>query len=180
LGFLFTYALVALPVFRWFERDAGRSFIAWLGRLVEVRGGILLFIIPLALSRVVVQPFFPEEHGWLDFVFSFLFFILGYIIYSDDRFLSAIRRDRWLLVAGGLLSQVVGFGLYAAAGDVYLEWAEAFIMPWSIITIFLFALSGWCWALCVLYLAMRHLNFSSSRRSLGLPTCSSSGTQAFP
>jgi glucan biosynthesis protein C len=170
LAFLFAYSLLALPVFRWFERDAGQSSIAWLGRLVEKRGGILLFIIPLALSRVLVQPFFPEEHGWLDFVYSFLFFILGYIIYSDDRFLTAVRRDRWLLVAGGMLSLVAFGGLSAAFGDQAFEWSVTFVVPWSIILIFLFALSSWCWALCVLYLAMTYLNFSNKELVYGNET----------
>jgi glucan biosynthesis protein C len=163
LAFLFAYSLLALPIFRWFERDAGQSFIYWLGRLVEKRGGILLFLIPLALSRILVQPFAPEEHGWLDFVFSFLFFVLGYILYADDRFLSAVRRDRWLLVAGGVLNLVAFGGLFAALGDTALEWVqtETFVWPASIIGILLFTLSSWCWALCVLYLAMKHLNFSN-------------------
>jgi peptidoglycan/LPS O-acetylase OafA/YrhL len=158
LAFLFTYSLLALPLFRWFERDVGQSSIAWLGRLAEKRGGVLVFIVPLALCRVLVQPYYPEEHGWLDFVFSFLFFIFGYILYADDRFQSAIRRDRWLLFAGGVLSLVVGFGLYAAFGETYLKWADTFVVPGSIIIILLFALSGWCWSLCVLYLAMSYLN----------------------
>jgi len=161
LAFLFAYSLLALPVFRWFERDAGQSFIAWLGRLAEKRGGILLFIIPLALARVLVQPFFAEEHGWLDFVYSFLFFLLGYIIYADDRLLTAVRRDRWLLFAGGILSLVAFGPLFAAFGDQFLEWGQTFVLPWSIILIFLFALSSWCWALCVLYLAMKYLNFTN-------------------
>jgi glucan biosynthesis protein C len=163
LAFLFAYSLLALPVFNWFKGDAGQSFISWLGRLVEKRGGILLFLIPLALARVLVQPFAPEEHGWLDFVYSFLFFILGYILYSDDRFVSAVRRDRWLLVAGGLLNLVAFGGLFAAFGDTALAWVqtETFVFPGSIIGIFLFTLSSWCWALCVLYLAMKHLDFTN-------------------
>jgi peptidoglycan/LPS O-acetylase OafA/YrhL len=161
LAFLFLYSLLALPIFNWFKRDAGRAFIAWLGRMVEMRGGILLFVIPLALARLLVQPFFPEDHGWLDFVFSFLFFVLGYIIYADSRFVYAIRRDRWLLLGGGVLTLVIYGGLQAAFGDQVFEWTVSFVVPWSIILIFLFALSAWCWALCVLYLAMTHLNFSS-------------------
>jgi glucan biosynthesis protein C len=161
LAFLFAYSLLALPVFRWFARGAGQSFISWLAHLVEKRGGILFFILPLALARVLVQPFFAEEHGWLDFVYSFVFFILGYILYADDRFVSAIRRDRWLLLAGGVLSLVAFGPLYAAFGDQFLEWGQSFVVPWSIILIFLFALSSWCWALCVLYLAMTHLDFSN-------------------
>jgi peptidoglycan/LPS O-acetylase OafA/YrhL len=162
LAFLFAFSLLALPIFRWFQRDAGQSFICWLGRLVEVRGGILLFIIPLALSRVLVQPFSPpEEHGWLDFVYFFLFFVLGYILYSDDRFLSAVRRDRWLLFAGGILGLAGFFALFAVYGDIALEWGMTFVVPWSIVLILAFTSMSWGWALDILYLAMRYLNFTN-------------------
>jgi len=162
LGFLFAYSLLALPVFHWFKGDAGGTFISWLGRLVEVRGGILIFVLPLALARVLVQPFFAvEERGWLDFVYFFLFFILGYIIYSDKRFLSAVRRDRWLLFGGGIVGLVAFFGLFAVYGDIALEWGMRFVVPWSIILIFAFTLMSWGWAISVLYLAMTRLNFSN-------------------
>jgi peptidoglycan/LPS O-acetylase OafA/YrhL len=170
LAFLFAYSLLALPIFRWFQRDAGQSFISWLGRLVEVRGGILLFILPLALARILVQPFFPEEHGWLDFVYSFLFFVLGYILYADDRFVTAIRRDRWLFLAGGILSLVAFGPLFAVFGDQFFEWSQTFVLPWSIISILLFALSSWCWTLCILYLAMKYLNFSNKWLEYGNST----------
>jgi glucan biosynthesis protein C len=162
LGFLFAFSLLALPFFNWFKRDAGGSFISWLGRLVEKRGGILLFILPLALARVLVQPFFAvEERGWLDFTYFFLFFILGYIIYSDERFLSAVRKDRWLLFAGGIAGLAAFFGLFAVYGDIALEWGLTFVVPWSIILIFAFTLMSWGWALSALYLAMKYLNFSN-------------------
>ncbi|MFC2046033.1 acyltransferase family protein [Chloroflexota bacterium] len=159
LAFLFAYSLLALPIFRWLQRDAGQSIIAWLGRLVEKRGGLFLFILPLALARVLVQAF-PEGRGWLNFTYYFFFFILGYIIYSDDRFLTAVRRDRWLLFAGGVMGLVAYGGLSAVFGDQAFEWALAFVVPWSIILIFVFVLMSWGWALNVLYLAMAYLNFS--------------------
>jgi glucan biosynthesis protein C len=162
LAFLFAFSLLALPVFRWFQRDAGQSFIAWLGRLVEVRGGSLLFILPLALSRVLVQPYSrPYAHGWLDFIYFFLFFILGYILYSDDRFPRAVRRDRWLLFGGGIMGLVAYFGLSAVYGDIVFEWAQIFVVPWSIILIFAFTFMSWGWALYALSLAMTYLNFSN-------------------
>jgi peptidoglycan/LPS O-acetylase OafA/YrhL len=162
LGFLFVYSLLALPAFRWFNRDMGMNFISWLSRLVQVRGGILLFVLPLALARILVQPFYPvEERGWLDFIYFFLFFILGYIIYSDDRFQSAVRRDRWLLFAGGIAGLVIFFGLFAVYGDVVLEWGLRFVVPWSIILICAFVLMSWGWALDVLYLGMKYLNFTN-------------------
>jgi hypothetical protein len=166
LAFLFLHSLLALPVFRWFEGDAGQATIAWLGRLVEKRGGILLFVIPLGLSRVLVQPFSPPEvHGWLDFVYFFLFFLVGYVIYSDDRFLSAVRRDRWLLFGGGMLALIAWGGMSAAFGDQAFEWAVTFVAPWSIVLIFVFTLMSWGWALSALCLAMARLN--STNKLLG-------------
>jgi len=169
LGFLFSFSLLALPVFRWFKRNAGGSFISWLGRLVEKRGGIILFVIPLALARVLIQPFVPvDEHGWLDFVYFFLFFVLGHVIYSDDRFLSVIRRDRWLLFASGIAGMVAYFTLSAVYGeDVVISWGMTFVFPGSIIANLLFTLISWGWALFVLYLAMKYLDFSNKWLAYG-------------
>ncbi|MFC2023658.1 acyltransferase family protein [Chloroflexota bacterium] len=162
LGFLFLASLLALPVFRWFQGDAGKSLIAWLARLVDRRGGMLLFILPLMLARVLIQPFDrPQAHGWLDFVFYSLFFISGYIIYSDDRFQSAIRKDGWLMFGSGMVGLALYFGIAAAYGDQAFEWAATFVMPWSIFLILSFTLMAWGWALAVLSLAMRYLGFSN-------------------
>ena len=169
LGFLFAYSLLALPIFRWFKRDAGQSLIVWLGRVVEKRGGILLFVLPLALGRILIQPFdpHPNGHGWLDFVYTFLFFISGYIIYADDRFLPAIRRDRWLLFGSGVVGLAIYLGLFAAHGEIVLTWSGSFVMPWSIILIFSYTLMGWGWALSVLNLARTRLNFSNNLLEYG-------------
>jgi peptidoglycan/LPS O-acetylase OafA/YrhL len=171
LGFLFGFSLLGLPLFRWLESDAGQSLVSWLGRLAEKRGGLLVFVVPLAVARVVVQPFVPiEEHGWLDFVYFFLFFIYGYVIYSDDRFLSAVRRDRWLLFAGGVAGLVVYFAITVIYGDVVIEWFEGLVMPWTVILILTFALMSWGWALDALYLVTKHLNRSNRWLAYGNDT----------
>jgi len=173
LGFLFAFSLLALPIFRWLKRDAGELFISWLGRLIEIRGGIILFVIPLALARILVQPFdhHPLGRSWLDFVYFFLFFILGYIFYSDDRFVVAIRRDRWLLFASGIGGILAYFGLVAVYGeDVVLNWGASFVVPGSLMVNFAFTLMSWGWALDVLYLAMKYLNFSNKNLEYGNET----------
>lgn len=170
LAFLFLFSVLAVPIFNWFKGESGRSFIAWLGRLVDARGGVLLFVIPLTLLRVGIQPLFPEEHGWLDFVYSFAFFVMGYVIYSDERFLPAIRRDRWLLLICGLLGMAGGGAMGAIAGDELFEWTETFTMPWSIIVMLTFALTAWGWGLFVLDLARAHLNSPSRLLTYGSET----------
>jgi glucan biosynthesis protein C len=158
LAFLFLFSVMAVPIFMWFQKTGGRSFRSWMGRLVEVRGGILLFVIPLTLLRIAIQPFAPEEHNWLDFAYSFVFFVMGYVIYSDDRFLSAIHRDRWLLFACGMAGMIGGGAMGAIAGDELFEWTETFTMPWSPIVQLTFALTAWGWALFVLDLARTRWN----------------------
>jgi glucan biosynthesis protein C len=159
LAFLFLYSLLALPVFRWFEGETGRAFIAWLARLVEKPGGMLLFVLPLGLLRIPLQSFSrPYAHGWLDFVYFFLFFILGYVFYCDDRFVAAVRRDRWFLCAGALVGLGSYFGLVAVLGDIAFEWAQTLASPWSVALIFALTLISWGWALNVLYLAVKYLN----------------------
>jgi glucan biosynthesis protein C len=171
LAFLFLFSLGGLPIFRWFEREAGRSFISWLACLMEKRGGMLLFVLPLGLLRVPLQSFSrPYAHGWLDFVYFLLFFILGYIFYSDDRFVAAVRRDRWFLFVGALVGLGSYFGLVAVLGDIAFEWAQTLASPWSIALIFALTLISWGWALNVLYLAVKYLNVPNKWLAYGNET----------
>jgi peptidoglycan/LPS O-acetylase OafA/YrhL len=56
---------------------------------------------------------------------------------------------------------VAYFGLSAVYGDIVFEWAQVFVVPWSIILIFIFTLMSWGWALFALSLAMTYLDFSN-------------------
>jgi glucan biosynthesis protein C len=157
LGFLFAYSLIALPVFLWFRSDAGQRTIDWLARLGQRRGGLLLFVIPLIVIQLVLRPYFPDEHGWTDFVYTLAFFVYGYILYADERFAPAVRRDWPLMLAGGVLSTLF-FWVGGFAG-VAMEWMEApgtpgFYLLWTV-----WGINGWCWSLFMLYIGMRYLNF---------------------
>jgi glucan biosynthesis protein C len=159
LGFLFAYSLIALPLFLWFKQDAGRRFIARLGKLSERRGSLFLFLIPLVLVQVVLRPVYPAEHHWADFVYTLVFFVSGYILYADQRFMHAIRRDWPLMLAAGILSTLFFFA--TAAAGVALEWMSTpgtpqFYLGWSV-----FCVNSWCWTMIVLYVGMRFLDFSN-------------------
>jgi hypothetical protein len=168
LGFLFAYSLIALPLFLWFRQDAGRRSIAWLGGLCDRRGGLFLFLIPLVLAQLLLRPFFPAEHHWADFVYTFVFFVCGYILFADKRFTQAVRRDWPLMLAAGILSTLY-FVVTAAAG-VALEWMSTpgipqFYLGWSI-----FSVNSWCLSIFVLYIGMRYLDFTSKWLRYGQET----------
>jgi glucan biosynthesis protein C len=159
LGFLFAYSLIALPLFMWFKSDAGQRAIDWLARLSRRRGGLLLFVIPLVIIQLVLRPYDPAEHGWADFVYTLAFFVYGYILYADERFVPAVRRVWPLMLAGGVLSTL--FFFVGGATDVALEWMDSpgtpgFYLLWS-----MWGINGWCWSLFMLYIGMRYLDFTN-------------------
>lgn len=156
LGFLFSYSLIALPLFLWLKRDPRRRFIAWLGRLCERRGGLLLFILPLVLVQFVVRPIYSAEHDWADFIYLLVFFVSGYILYADQRFTQAIRRDWLVALILGIISFLSGLAIFVAVAP---EWADTpgipgFYLFWS-----LWSVTGWCWTIFMLYVGMRFLDF---------------------
>ena len=77
LSFLFAFSLIALPLFQWLKKDYGHRFVEWLGQVGEKRGGTLVFILPLILIQFLLRPYFPQEHGWAEFIY-FLFFFLKF------------------------------------------------------------------------------------------------------
>jgi len=159
LGFLFAYSLMALPLFMWFKRAAGQRTIDWLARLCERRGGLLLFVIPLVALQLILRPFFAAYQDWTDFVNMLLFFVYGYILYADERFAPAVRRDWPVMLATGVLGTL--FILVGSAADVVTEWMASpgtpgFYLSWSV-----WGIIGWCWTMFTLYVGMRYLDFTS-------------------
>jgi peptidoglycan/LPS O-acetylase OafA/YrhL len=157
LGFLFAFALIALPIFLWLKGDLGRKFIVWLVRLCEQRGGLLLFIIPLVLVQYFLRPFFPAEHDWADFVFLLLFFIFGYILYADGRFIQPIKRDWSIMLILAIISTLFFFG--AGAFDVATEWMEASGTPGFYLLWGMWGVNSWCWTMFMMFIGMRYLDF---------------------
>jgi len=160
VGFLFAFSILALPVFRWLNKPSISRIVKILAGFSERRGGVLLFVLPLVLLRLVLQPFFPVENDWADFIVYFSYFLIGYTIYMDDRFQEAIRRDWPIALAGGMVSFLLLL-LILATGDPF-AWAVTpslpqFYLLWTLITI-----DGWCWVLFLLSLGMRKLNFSNA------------------
>jgi hypothetical protein len=159
LAYLFTLALVSLPVFLWLKRDSGGRFIDWLAGLASRRGGLLVFVLPLIVSRFIFQPFFPGYTGWSDFFFMLLFFIFGYILTANEQFMRAIRRDWLLYLILGIACSL--YFLSVAVGTPVLEWMESPGTPAYLVTWAVFSINAWCWTMVVLNVGMRFLDFSN-------------------
>jgi len=159
LGFLFSFSLIALPLFLWLKGGSGRGFISRLAKLGERRGGMLVFIVPLVIIQLALRPFDLQEKSWTDFFFYLAFFVLGYVIYADERFVRAIRRDWWLLLAAGVAA-ILAILAALALGDV-TTWYETPTMPefylfWTLVTV-----AAWSWTAFMLFVGMRFLDFKN-------------------
>ena len=159
LAFLFAFSLLALPLLQWLKGTSGRSLVSRLAAACERRGGILAFILPLVVIQLSLRPLCPVEHCWSDVLYDFSFFLAGYLLYADERFLRAIRRDRWLVLAVGIAA-LLGILATMALGEAETLFTTpgsfAYYLFWAIACI-----DAWCWSLTMFYVGMRFLDFSN-------------------
>jgi len=169
LGFLLAFSLLALPLFLWFNRPTGRRLIARLGSLAEYRGGLLLFVVPVVLSRVLLQARYPSYTDWADFCYMFVFFVLGYVLYADERFIQAIKRDGKLSFGVGLAATAILVGTLFTVEGAREEFetlgSGMFYFAWTLVSV-----NGWCWTIATLSAGMRFLQFRNRWLDYGQDT----------
>lgn len=159
LGFLFCYSLLTLPLFRWFKGAAGLRFIAQVAQLCEHRGGLLLFILPLLVVRLSLQPLFPQYLNWTDFISFLLFFIAGYLLLADSRFIQAIRRDWPIMLAVGVMSFLAAATISVVTDEFNLELVPHTQLDWAWWVFFTGC--SWCWTAFMVFVGVRFLNYSN-------------------
>jgi hypothetical protein len=160
LGFLFLYSLMAIPIFRWLKGENGSRFTDFLVNSVSKRMGVLLFILPLALIQVVLNPYFPNQNDWADFLYQFLFFVYGYILFSDERFLKAIKKDWWILLFFSLVTSVLVLSTVSSGFTDSISvpvTLTALLIRWGV-----FSINSWVWNISLIIFGMRYLDYENS------------------
>lgn len=168
LGFLFAYSLLALPLFMWLKGERGKRVVSRLAALCERRGAILLFILPLAAVRLATHPFFPVQQDWADFLSHGAFFVLGFLLFADERFTRAIRRDWWIIVCAGIVTTLATFGIIMSFESFDIEKPPSTFLEylvWGLIPA-----CGWCWTALMLFVGMRYLDSDSRALRYGQTT----------
>jgi peptidoglycan/LPS O-acetylase OafA/YrhL len=158
LAFLFLFSVLALAPFLALKSVAGRRVTDWLAGVCSRKGGLFLFLLPLALLQLALRPAFPDYQGWSDFFIWFMYFVYGYIVMSDARLVKAVEKQGMIALVvgvvslGGLLVTMYGPGVLHIWEDTpgYVLSYEMYQLVWIII--------GWSWMLFVLYFGMRCLN----------------------
>lgn len=98
---LLLYSLLALPLFRFLQRDAGQRFTDVVANMCAGWGALVVLSLPLGVVELAAQSamstmssFGSQLPGdWVAFCAYLLFFLYGYLIYSDERIVGAIRNQ---------------------------------------------------------------------------------------
>ena len=156
LVLLFIFSLVALPLFL-SRKKAGNSLISKLANSFDRPWVLLMLFVPLTavslLADVAGLDFTRQMGGW-DILSYLLFFIYGYLIFSNTQIQEVIKR--YSTVA--LISAVV-----LSVGGLYLQFGAQLIdsvTTWIGISA-LKSLRAWCWIIALLGLGSRFLNFNN-------------------
>lgn len=162
LAVLFIFSILALPIISYLKSEQGDRFIKWLAAVGERVGGIYLFIVPMAFVRIALQPVYHKYSSWSDFMFWFLIFIFGYIIFSDERFVESAERYKYISLSIGMLFFVVLLVLFIYFLEYVSKWWDHPDYSWGSIFFYsMWAINTWTWLMFFLGIGKTFLNFNN-------------------
>ncbi|MFC2053396.1 acyltransferase family protein [Chloroflexota bacterium] len=161
LQYLFLISLVTLPLLIYLKSEGGQRWIDRLAGWCNRRGGIFLFVIPLALILICFRFLFSGGRTWADFLWYAIFFIFGYIMVADKSFTESIKRYGWV----GLALWLVGFfGVLSifvlVLGYDPMPGNEPFSLIYVLYQI-VYSIASWSAVVFMLSLGAKYLNFNN-------------------
>lgn len=160
LGFLFIFSLLALPILFFIRKKRFLNFVLRANSICQKKGGIFLFILPIAIIQISLRARFAQYLDWADFFYWFAFFLYGYLIQSDNNYKTAIVCNGFTamllgIVCSGILALLLAKG-YIQAWELAPEYTLSFILYQTLRTI-----NTWSWIVFLLSLAIKYMNQSN-------------------
>ena len=158
LGFLFVYALAALPLATWLRSPASRSWVEAAVAAVRLPGGPFLFVVPVAAVQLLLRARFPRYQDWADLVYWAVFYAVGALLVSDPRLVAAVRAQgrralAWTIGAG-LVFVPLGVSGLIATWETHPAYTPGYLFYQA-----LRSLHTWGWMLLLLNIGVRWLDF---------------------
>ena len=154
LGFLFAFSVIGVPIFVALRRPRGAGAISALAsRVAAYPGATLVFAVPVALLLIGLAPLGTDENDWSSFGWYFGYFVIGFVLLADDRFLAAVRRDLPIILIAAVGSTAALLAL--DFGEWLFNSASRGLNARSLAIALTFAFEGWAWTLVVLNIGMR-------------------------
>lgn len=139
--YLFICSVAALPVIVLFRSKFKKVIVNKLVSFFSVPGSFLTLSIPLYIVQQTLQKYFPWEthalfNDWAYLSYNFLFFIFGYLLFSDTRLIGQIVKQRRLNGIFALILTAIFFIDYFNSIDPFvssnLQSLLGCLLEWSI------------------------------------------------
>ena len=159
LAHLMLYALIALPLFRYMQREAGHAQLDRLARLSGGRWGLLWLALPLILERHLLWGLFPERHmltsDWSNHALLFVAYVYGFVL-AGEPWLGAAIDAQWTraLAVAVITTALVMAGMWVGLlpGGLPAPYSLSYLLFWT-----LYAVGAWAWMVAVLGAGRRWL-----------------------
>ncbi len=160
LGFLFIFSLVALPFFGWLNKGKIRLMISKIALFSNKKGFIFLFALPILASHLILRVKFPNYNDVADFFYWLIYFLYGYILFSNIKFSEIINKHYKSAFFTGLFC--IGLMILFLISGHNVEWFEYPSYSFaSVIFMVVYSLLTWSWVIFFLGAGFNLLNFSN-------------------
>jgi glucan biosynthesis protein C len=154
---LFTISIITLPLFLT-RKSSGNSIISKLAIALDKPWLLIpLFVLSLALLNIFLYPageFGDRGGGGFNRFAYMLFYIFGYLIFSNPRIMEAFKKLQWYTLAIGVITFVLIVTLFL---DEIADPIAHFGTTAFALAHFVQALGTWCWLIAILVLGSRLL-----------------------
>ena len=154
---LFIFSIITLPIFILLGK-ARKNTTSRIATIFE-KPWVLLMILVLSLGLIdsVLYPSgfwgHRESGGW-NIVSNALFYISGYLTFSNERVVGVIRKYGWIASVTGIIGMICLVVFYI---DVLTNLTDYYGTTEFILSQFIQAISTWSWLIVIINLASRYL-----------------------
>ncbi len=160
---LLAVSVMALPLFRFLRRPRGERIINSWDTVATHKASLILFGLPFGLAEVILRVGWPIPgsnapqalDNWPGFVIFGLFFVGGFIVYTEPHIRESLRASWAPALALGVVTWLLveGAGVYASVlpGDNF--WFEALIR-------LIRGYISWFWVAAIVGFGLRYLTSS--------------------
>lgn len=160
LAFLFIYSIFLLPLFRLLQ-DKFKDILELLTSKLNSPTSLYLPLIPLFTILATLKPLDPTYSGWPDFIYWGSFFIIGFVLFSNQKAINILGRNWYMFLAIGIISfMLILFYLTMFGTALYNKPDYSFT---SIVGHFLWVLTSYSWVMFLIGLGHRFLNFKNNK-----------------
>ena len=160
LAHLYAYSLIALPLFRYLQRDEGAKVLARLGRLASGHTGLVWLAVPLVLERSLLWGLFPERQmltsDWSNHALLFGAYVYGFVLAGAPPLRAAIDahwKGALAIALVGTSALMLGTWHDVVPARLPPPYTLPYLVFWT-----LYACCAWAWMVALLGVARRWLD----------------------